>query len=281
MSDTSVVVAAVTWKVSDVLRGMLRSLRADPLRQLAVLVLIPTLWSVPSELLDALLPEEPSLEPAVLALEVAVLCAMTVWSSLVYGGQVLIALDCARGSKVRWGRFVEGLRYTLPLALTAVPYVFIVFLPLVFFAQVGEDDHGLAFLSLVVTIGAVACFVTLGARTALWAQLMVDGGRPLGRAFAVSWAATRGHVWKMIRLCLVLLVPTCVVFGLERVYWDESRLAFGLLGGLYVLATTHLYLLTPFEPEVAVAPRKLPGDDTGEMDADLPRAGSGWSRPFD
>jgi hypothetical protein len=89
----------------------------------------------------------------------------------------------------------------------------------------------------------------LGARTCLWAPLLVDARRPFWPALAESWELTRGSVAKLVALALILIVPLAPIGIVELAmteYWHASA---ALLVALYVLAVAAVYSLVRAAPE--------------------------------
>jgi hypothetical protein len=166
---------------------MVACVRAQPVKLLLALFILPVAWGVPAELLaDRLIPEEGQAEGAASPLaELALFVAMIAWSSVTYGGQLQIAIDSARGRPTNWRRFGEGVRHTFRLAATGLPFL----LPLGFILIL-PDTSWLVPLGAPIVIGAIVCAIVLSARTVLWAPLVIDRGLPLTTALRVAWKSS-------------------------------------------------------------------------------------------
>jgi hypothetical protein len=270
---------ALNWTVGGVVREVFREFKKQPVVLLTALVVVPSIWYVPADILnDWLTPEGARASGAVpLWLDLMLLAACTLWTCVLLGGQTQIAVDVVRGSPVRWSRFREAAPHGLRIAVTSLPFV----LPLGAVLALPEGDWlGVwGFPLLMVVAGLV---VTLMARTVLWAPLVIDGRRSVRGGLMLSWAATRAQTWRIVRLGLALGVPLLPLFVLETVFLGESWVACGLLGGLYTLANAHLYVLMPAEPEVVASSAwSVAAEGSQDPNLELPRTGSGWSRPFE
>jgi hypothetical protein len=267
------------WTVRGVIRAMLETFKRQPTALLLAVVVAPSAWSVPPDLLrDRLIPPDASASGTVpVWLDIVVLVGSMIWSSVPYGGQLWIAIDAVRGTPVQWRRYREGVRHTFRLALTGLPFA----------VPIGAAIH-LPFdrwpdeWTVPLALGLLMLAIALAARTALWAPLAIETQRSLHGGLAASWTATRAQTWRISRLGLTLgapLVPLCLV---EIAVLGKCWIALSLLGGLYALADAHLYALIPTQPS-AVA-HGLSGAESAspsEADQDLPRVGSGWSKPFE
>jgi hypothetical protein len=267
------------WTVGRVVREILRGLKRQPGPLLAALVVVPTIWYVPADFLnDWLIPDEARASGAVpIWVDLTLIATCTIWSCVLAGGQMQIAVDYVRGSPVRWSRFREGVRQALRVAVTSLPFM----APFGVVLVLPEGDW-LEVWALPLLMVAVGLAVTLSARTILWAPLVVDGQRSLGDALMMSWAATHARTWRIVRLGLALGIPLLPLLVLETAVLGESWVACGLLGGLYTLASARLYVL--MRAEAAVVAPNLSSDEAAksqDVDVELPRRGSGWSRPFE
>lgn len=121
-------------------------------------------------------------------LDAAMLAATTVWSCVVYGGQLLVAIDAVRGTPVNWRRFRQGVRYTWRLTACILPL-----LPLLVLTYLPETAW-LETAAVPLLAAAVVTTVVAFSRTILWAPLIVDSNISAVRAFASSWKATRGSL---------------------------------------------------------------------------------------
>jgi hypothetical protein len=266
------------WTVGGVVREVLRGFKKQPIVLLTALVVLPSIWYVPADVLnDWLIPEGAHASGSVpLWLDLMLLAACTLWACVLLGGQMQIAVDVVRGSDVRWSRFREGAPQGLRIAVTSLPFM----LPLGAVLVLPEGEW-LDVWALPLLMGAALLAVTLTARTVLWAPLVVDARRPVRGALMISWAATRAQTWRIVRLGLAFGVPLLPLFVVETVVLGESWVACGLLGGLCTLASAHLYVLIPAEPVVGPSSRSTAAAGSEGVDLELPRTGSGWSRPFE
>jgi hypothetical protein len=258
---------------------MLRGFKRQPAALLIALVVVPSVWNVPADILyDRLIPEETLVSGTVpLWLDLALLSACTIWSCVLCAGQIQIAIDSARGSRVRWQRFHQGVPHGLRIAVTALPFV----LPLIGVLVLPEGDWLDAWALPLLLVAAISA-VTLTARTILWAPFAIDGRMSLRSSLTISWTTTRAQTWRLLRLGLTLAVPLIPLFILEEVVFGESWVAWGLLGGLYTSASAHLYLLVQSNREFAASSSASAASGiASKAEADLPLTGSGWSRPFE
>lgn len=234
------------WTVRGLIRELLEGVKRQPVALPLALVVAPGVWYAPADVLyDRLIPDpaQPS-GSAPLWLHVALLGACTIWSCMLWAGELQIAIDSVRGSRVHWQRFREGVRQTFRLAVTAAP------LTLLFGGgMVLPEGDWLDVWALPVLLATLMGAVTLAARTILWAPCVIDGRLSLSSGLSVSWNATRAHTWRIVRLGFVLAIPLAPLFVLETVLFGKSWLAGGLLGGLYTLAGAHLYCCIPGEPK--------------------------------
>jgi hypothetical protein len=257
---------------------MLTCLRRQPLALLVALAVVPSAWNIPMDLVyDHVVPQEArDAGTAPRLLDAAMLFASVVWGCILYGGQLLIAIDSARGRRVRWRRFREGLSFTWRLTLTTLVFV----LPASVVIYLPEGD---LLEVLAAPLAAAVATIILMARTILWGPLIVDARGPLWGTLRASWLVTRGQIWKVVLLGIAFLVPVVPIFVAEALVYDEFWVASGLCGALYTLAVAQLYVLAPELSGSGIAEYQLAtrGGHQVDSESDLPTTGSGWSRPFE
>ena len=258
-----------------ILRRIIMRIRQQPLALFLALAVVPTLWNVPADLAyDQVIPDESRTSgTAPPLLDAVMLSAVIVWSCMLYGGQLLIAIDAVRRERVSWRRFRDGLPQTARLAVTSLPF----FLPWAVLMHFPEGPW-LDVLALPLIAVTIVIVVILVARTIIWAPLLVDSTLSVSQALAASWAATRGLVWAIVRLGVLLCALVIPVGVAESAVHDEFDLTFGVLGALYILAVAELYAHTLPRPPT---PSNVATEEVSEAPLDLPNTGSGWSRPYD
>jgi hypothetical protein len=207
-------------------------------------------------------------------LQLAMLGATAVWACLLYGGQLLIAIDVARGRRVRLRRFAEGVHHTLRLPATLLPMA----VPLLMSPHVPGGAWGEA-LALVLLVTAVCTTLVLLARTILWAPMLVEGSSLAG-ALVASWRATSGNTWKLLRVALLCGLPVPLVLAVEWAVYDEYYVSSGVYSMLYCLAVAELYVALSAPQGIPIEPEVQSGAVVA-VEVELPQQGTGWSRPYD
>jgi hypothetical protein len=269
------------WTIHSVARDILSEVRAQPITLILALAVVPMVWYVPASVLgDYLVPPSGSDGSArSVAAHIVVIVATTLWWGTVYAGQLQIAIDVARGGRVTWPRFLEGLRHIGRVSVTALPCT----LPLGALIVL-PDAPWLEHWVLVILPVAVGSAVLLTARCVLWAPLATDGGLALGTALSIAWSSSRGHVWRLVNLGVALALPLLPLFVLETIFLGESWFACGAVGALYTMATAHLYVSMRATVAHAATLSESSAtrlDDMNQEGLNLPQAGSSWSKPFD
>jgi len=260
------------WTVGTVVTLIARDVRSRPVGLGLALVVVPLAWYAPADLLGAWV-APPDAHRATLpsfALHLSVLIGTTIWSCVTYGGQLRIALQVARGGRLDWSQFHRGVSDTARLAASCLPFM----LPIgaLLLLPAGDWLDTWAILLLPCTFGLA---VALTAPTVLWAPLMTDRRLPLWTAFSASWRSTRGHVWQLIGLGLTVAATLGPLFAFESIMFGRAWASGGILGGLYVLATVHVYeLIAPPPTNASSRPPSAEGPVP-------PDAGSGWSKPYE
>lgn len=280
------------WQVRGLVKELLHDIRTQPFALGAAYLVVPTVWGVPADLAyDYVVPPEgeaSGTSPVALLM----LLAITAWSCLLYGGELRIAIGVARGGRVDWSQFRKGMRLTGRLMFTALP----IFVPLAVFLNMPEGEW-LEVWALPLGAILLGCAIVFGARTVLWAPSIADRDLSLGHGLRISWRSTRGQLWRIVRLGMVLGGPVLPVLILETVAVGRPVLSVAVLGGLSSLAMAKLYLVLPLPDQVVASDLPSPdltvsngpsNDEPFEADpnfdganVDAPRVGSGWSRPFD
>jgi len=232
--------AVAPLSVRGVLSSVLAAVRRRPLDVLLAVCVFPGLWEVPSMLVHDLLvsADEPVFGLGRSPRAVALSWAGAAWSSVWAAGQLGAALDVMRDQPIQWRRFLTGLKQAPLIFATSLA----VSLPFDAFALVPANVAGNSAIALDV-VGAVL-LIYVFARTALWVPFIVDARRPLWESLALSVAATRGHVSKVIALGLILfvaIVPLAVVEGM--VLNEQVNVFVAVFGAVYVLVAAQLYLL--------------------------------------
>jgi len=226
--------------VRGVLSSVLAAVRRRPLDVLLAVCVLPALWEVPATIAyDLLVPaDEPIFGPGRSFRSIALSWARSAWSCVWAAGQLGAALAVMRDQPLQWRRFLTGLTQA-PLIFAAyltmtLPFDASVFLPM----SVSGASAG------VLEALGFALMAFLFARTALWAPLIVDARRPLWESLALSVAATRGHVSKIVAVGFILtacMVPLMVVDGV--LFGEQLHLFGAVFGALYSLTVARLYLL--------------------------------------
>jgi hypothetical protein len=229
-----------TLSVRGVLSSVLAAVRRRPLDVLLAVCLLPALWEVPATIAyDVLVPgDEPVFGPGRSFRSIALSWARSAWSCVLAAGQLGAALAVMRDQPLQWLRFLTGLKQA-PLIFAAyfavtLPFDASVFLPM---SLSGASAGVLEALGFVL-------MAFLFARTALWVPVIVDARRPLWESLALSVAATRGHVSKIVALGVILtacMVPLMVVDGV--LFGEQLHLFGAVSGALYNLTAARLYLL--------------------------------------
>jgi hypothetical protein len=214
-----------------------QAVRREPIVLPLSLGIFPTLWSLPADWLrEWLLGAEAS--PTISSVLLSV--ASAAWSTALYGGELLIGIDAARGARVSWARFVEGLRSAPRLFVTVL--ILLVPLEVVAVTWPGENASLPAMLPL---FAAAVVLPFLMARTVLWAPYVAEARTPLFEGLVSSWIVTRGHVLRLIMLAVVFTLPVLVIALFELAALKAGYAATALLNLGYSLAVGHLYLLAP------------------------------------
>ena len=226
------------WTPAEIFLRSLQAIRRDPIVLPLSLGVLPTIWSLPTEWLRDWL-TSPESSPA-MSTSVLLSIASAAWSTVLFGGELLIGIDAARGARVSWARFVEGLRYAPRLFVT----VLIVLVPLevLFVTWPGENASLPAMLPV---LAAAVVLPILIARTILWAPYMVDAKTPLFEGLVSSWIVTKGHVLRLIMLAITFTLPIVVIALFELTALKAGYAATALLNLGYSLAVGHLYALAP------------------------------------
>jgi hypothetical protein len=225
------------WTPPEILLRSLQAIRREPIALALSLGIAPTLWSLPADWLrDRLIGAESS--PAT-SMSVLVSVASYAWGTIPFGGELLIGIDAARGRRVSWTRFREGLRFAPRLLVT----VLIVFLPIELVFGVFPQDAG-GGVPLARLAGSVIVAI-LVARTILWAPYIVDARTALFESLVSSWIVTSGYVLRLIVLAVALTLPVILVALLEFEALKHSYAASALGSIGYSLAVGHLYVLAP------------------------------------
>ncbi len=256
------------WSVVGVVGDALRAWRRHPLPILVALGVIPIAWALPvSYASHVLISRSEGL--SVLASDPTMWAVSLAWattSSVVLGGEVLIALGALRGERPRLGRFVSGLRFAPRLFLwnlwTALVSAIVTKGPWI----VGDAAN------LVLT--PFVSFAVL--RLWLIVPLVVDQRMRLREAAVASWRATRHQFWALVRLGLVyvaLASPMALSWASEGFVFQQVLLAL----------TTPVWSLSLARAYVAMAPSNPPTEtplldlEQQSTDAELPVRGSGWA----
>lgn len=219
------------------LRSAWNSTKDQAFMAVLALVVLPTLWQVPADVAyDWLIPEESRSGGAVpVLLDIAMLFATSAWGCLLWGGQLLIAIDVARGKPVRFQRFLVGLRYAPRLLVTMVAFG-----PIVALIYVPSGERS-AWVALSIVLVAVIGTAVLVARTLVWAPMIVDSGRSVLDSLWASWQATSHRTWMVIRLGAIMLVAALPLVLVEATVSDEYFVTTGLCGAIFTLAAAHSY----------------------------------------
>jgi len=259
------------WTVGTVVGLIARDVRARPVGVCLALVVVPSAWYAPADLLATWVapPDAHRATFSSFALQLSVLMVTAIWSCVTYGGQLRIALLIARGRPIDWSQFHRGVSNTAKLAASTLPFM----LPLGALALLPAGDwvDNWAILLLPCAVGLA---VALTAPTVLWAPLMTDRRLPLLTALSASWQSTRGHVWRLVGLGLTVAATLGPLLAFESIIFGRTWVSGGILGGLYALATAHVYEL------IAPPPTKAPSGPPYAQGLVPPDAGSGWSKPY-
>jgi hypothetical protein len=246
------------WTVTGVLGQMLSAVRRQPLTAILAIVIVPTLWCLPGELLELALipPETVQSGPDRSLRALAVSWAVMAWSTVCYPGQLLGALNGAEVQPIRFSDFMSGLRHVprflLMGALFSIPFELVSFLPL--------DPEGTPAMLAFTALLGLFLFVT--ARTVFWSPLLVRTTQGFWQSLAVSWAMTRGRSLRIFALGLVVGLLSLPAFALEAALVSADRIlvSFSLMGAIYTLAAAQLYVnhqattLRPLDPEPPLQP---------------------------
>jgi hypothetical protein len=240
------------WTALGVVSAALSDIRRHPIPTLFLLGVVPALWGWAwSGLVETSTPH--TLDVAHLALAVVRRLGSAAWGS-VLGGLWLIAIDIARGAPPRPARLIQGLRYVVPVFLSAIPTALLFQVNASFVAHPGPLVL-LGFLVLpttsVILVRSVACV-----------PLVVDRNCSFLVAFGTSWAWTRGQSWRIVRVYL-LSVPVFFVALVTHKMPLVLRLAWPLLSAVGSMTWAHVYLRLAEVHDTALGARPLRRDPNG------------------
>lgn len=263
-----------SWRARTILAKVFFRLGEQPGALTVSLLVVPTVWNLVADMAYRQVVPEVARGSGEVSpwIDAAMLGATTVWALVVYGGQLLIAIDAARGLPVNWRRFREGASHTWRLTfgvLPAVPLLAVSCLP---------DGALLEVIAIPLLLAAIAATVVAVLRTVVWGPLIVDSNAPVIGAFVTSWRATRGSLWKLMRLGLLLCVAVLPVAACEVLFGGSFHITFGLFGALCAMTMAELYVRIPGRH---AARREEPAQLRSSSGAEIPTKGSGWSHPYD
>lgn len=260
------------WTARGVVVAMWGALRTQPLSLLVTGVLLG-IWLVPATLLQNAVepPEAPMFGRSMTAILVS--WASSAWGSVWFAGQVSVSLDAVRRRAIRWRALPDGVRHAPTLLgigmLCGVPIDVVTAIPF-------SDESGYAWI-LVVSASVGMTYVAT--RTSLSYALVVDRGASFAGALAMSWAATRGHTFRLVRLAALQMIVIFPVFVVEAAASTSGlHVTFGVTELLYALAVAQLHTLVELPGQREIDPNASPSDSS-PSDADVRDSGTGWSRP--
>jgi hypothetical protein len=141
----------------------------------------------------------------------------TLWSSILTGGMLLVALNLVRGVAVGPKCFLEGARYWFRIAclelLVSIPYLVATLMK----PTISLQFYGRSIVVLIVVCVALCSLLVL-VRTVIAAVLVVDRDVTVRYALLESWRATGIQTGRIVIFCGCLVVPTIVwAVGWKRV----------------------------------------------------------------
>jgi hypothetical protein len=229
------------WTVATVLKQAVAAVRRQPGMALLAIVILPTLWAVPVELLERRLvpPETPVSGPDRPLLQFVLSWLVVAWNNVCFPGQLQAALNAAAGRPIRLGDFVSGLRKVPQMVamavLLGVPLEVASFLP---FAPEATES-GLA----LGVAGLISIF--LAVRLVFWPPLLMQPGARFWGSLSASWQMTSGRSWRLLGIGAVVVLLSVPVYVIESALltFDGLVASFSVLGALFTLATAQAYVL--------------------------------------
>ena len=241
------------WTIGDVLGRMLDTFARHPLGVIFALGLLPAAWMVPADLLQsALIPADaPIFGPGRTFRQIAISLTVSAWSCFWFAGQISAAVALSRGDDIRWRAFVAGVRKAPALFVAGM----ITLSPLELLDALPLAPDGVLARAAIVAASSVSVFLLV--RAVLWAPLIAESSLPFWAGLTRSWAATRGHFFKLMALGLILVSLALPLLVIEAVLFAHVYASVGLISTLCLLALGQLYPLTDVPHADSVAHRPV------------------------
>ena len=233
------------WTVGRVLRTMGRAFRKQPFGVLLAVCILPGLWAVPAAIVQAryVSEDEPFFGPGRSLLAAAVSIGSDAWGSVWFAGQLHASIAAVRGHPIQWRAFLTGLLQApllfLSFAAVAVPFELVSLLPIT--VQRGELFSAFDAVGLLL-------MMYLGARTCLWAPLLVDARVPFFQGLMESWVITSGAVTRLVLMAVIFSVATAPILFLEASFTNRVHVFAAIVSALYAMAVAAIYTFVYPEP---------------------------------
>jgi len=202
------------------------------------LSLVPLIWVTPLLVIETFIPSD-----TLTARGILLSLSSVAWSSVLWGGQLLLSLEACREGTASIQRLRDGIAFTgqllwLGLLMTSASLSFGLTPELS-----GDESRRQIALGLAAIFVHVTVVVVLFIRFALAPLIVVDERVSARAALRRSWVLSKRHSWRIARLGISVVCSMFLVLVATRLRTVLATVIGSLtLIPLFTLAYTHLYL---------------------------------------